>query len=144
MQSVAPVLISAISASLESCVSLVRGANAAAGLSHAENAPTATTAYPTTNASNTAEPSTAPGYGRSRQPDSTATTRRTATPQRYRSETNVLRKREAQEWDEHYGKLTDLSAFQRENPAADPRRAAQPTGSCDRIVAPLCLADQAC
>jgi CRISPR-associated protein Cas1 len=31
-----------------------------------------------------------------------------------RASTNIERKREAREWDERYGKLTDLSAFQRE------------------------------
>jgi hypothetical protein len=31
-----------------------------------------------------------------------------------RAASNVGRKREAREWDERYGKLTDLSAFQRE------------------------------
>ena len=31
-----------------------------------------------------------------------------------RAETNVQRKREAREWDDRYGKLTDLSAFERE------------------------------
>ena len=31
-----------------------------------------------------------------------------------RAETNITRKRQAREWDEQYGKLVDLSAFQRD------------------------------
>jgi hypothetical protein len=35
-------------------------------------------------------------------------------PAARRAETNIIRKREAREWDERHGKLVDLSAFQRD------------------------------
>jgi hypothetical protein len=61
---------------------------------------------------------------------------------RARAATSVERKRQAREWDERYGKLTDLSAFQRD-PPPHPGRPAQQLPAGDRTIAPLRIPDPA-